>query len=34
MEQMILKSYPQIINKPSTTKEIEKIIKAFQTKES
>jgi hypothetical protein len=34
MEQATLKNYPLISNKPSTTKEIEKIIKSLKTKDS
>ncbi|PNF44137.1 hypothetical protein B7P43_G03190, partial [Cryptotermes secundus] len=34
MRQAILNNYPKIHNKPSTPKEIEKIIKAFKTKDS
>ena len=34
MKQAILKNYPPISNKPSTTKEIEKIIQSLKTKDS
>jgi hypothetical protein len=34
MEQAIKTNYPKICNKPSTTKEIEKIIYSFKTKDS
>jgi hypothetical protein len=34
MEQAIKTNYPKICNKPSTTKEIEKIIYSFRTKDS
>jgi hypothetical protein len=34
MEQAIMTNYPKIRNKPSTTKEIEKIINALKTKDS